>query len=243
MWRSLSRTLRAFAHVGVIHRFLGYEPRSPQRFWEGNHNRVDVKQGSEEFNAVADIFLEVPAVKSFYKPHVDRGAVDVARIERIQNRALHDSLETGYGIVKSQLEKAGVAIQGGVHTRWLFHGTSKEVLDDIVEEGAQGFQPLLNEKHIWGQGIYFARDSAYSWHSGWCNDCIDKDGHKMIIMCLVSTGIPLVGEEEFKNMPKIHEDMRPRMRYHSFIDCPSNPEIFVVQKNDQVYPAYVIHFS
>ena len=46
-------------------------------------------------------------------------------------------------------------------------------------------------------------------------------------------------------MPKMHPDFVPKRaaRYNSFVDCPSNPEMFVVQKYDAMYPAYVIHYS
>ena len=29
----------------------------------------------------------------------------------------------------------------------------------------------------------------------------------------------------------------------SYIDCAANPEIFVIEKGEQAYPAYIIHFD
>ena len=72
--------------------------------------------------------------------------------------------------------------------------------------------------------------------------CLDEDRNMMVLLCLVQTGIPCVGEEGINHMPKVHADLNP-MRYNSFVDCASNPEIFVVQQASQIYPAYVIHFS
>ena len=65
----------------------------------------------------------------------------------------------------------------------------------------------------------------------------------MVMLCLVVVGVPTVGEEGLRNMPKIHEDLVPKMRHGSFVDSPANPEMFVVQNGADVYPAYIIHFS
>ena len=66
----------------------------------------------------------------------------------------------------------------------------------------------------------------------------------MVMLCLVTTGIPCVGEQHFKKPASFHDDIQPRkFAYGSFVDCVSNPEIFVVRNGADVYPAYVIHFS
>ena len=61
--------------------------------------------------------------------------------------------------------------------------------------------------------------------------------------CLVVVGLPCVGQEGLRNMPKVHDELVPKMRYGSFVDCPSNPEMFVSQNGSDVYPAYIIHFD
>ena len=71
---------------------------------------------------------------------------------------------------------------------------------------------------------------------------MDDRGHKMMLLCLVTVGIPCVGEEGMKLAPKIHDDLHPPSRYFSYTDSASNPEIHVV-KGDDVYPAYIIHYS
>ena len=57
------------------------------------------------------------------------------------------------------------------------------------------------------------------------------------------TGIPCVGEQGLNKTPKIHEGLEIQARYNSFVDCPSNPEMYVIQNPQQIYPAYIIHFS
>jgi hypothetical protein len=234
---------------------LGFEPRSLRQFWaskdrkgEDAEQRFEVPPGSDEFAHVETIFQAEPAVDSFYNPPPG-GVVmehkDVVRIERIENGAQHENLDVGYGTQKRNLERVGVDLQGGVHTRWLFHGTpDPEVLQSIVDDPRAGFNGSLNQRGLWGGGNYFARDSAYPFMCpGCCDSCLDEEGNMMIFLCLVQTGIPCVGEEGLKNMPKIHDGLNPKLRYDSFVDCPSNPEIFVVAQASQIYPAYIIHFS
>ena len=101
----------------------------------------------------------------------------------------------------------------------------------MIENPDQGFKPWLNERGLWGQGVYFARDAVYSIN-------------KMIMLCLVQTGLPTIGEEHLTEAPKVHEEMRPKIQYDTFVDCPSNPEMFVApQGKSLAYPAYIIHFS
>ena len=56
--------------------------------------------------------------------------------------------------------------------------------------------------------------------------------------------LPTVGEEHMTEVPKVHEELKPKISYDTFIDCPSNPEMFVAPQGKALaYPAYIIHFS
>jgi hypothetical protein len=50
---------------------------------------------------------------------------------------------------------------------------------------------------------------------GFNKDCRDKDGHLMLLMCLVCVGLPCVGEEGMKLAPKIHPSHR--LGYFSWV--------------------------
>ena len=235
-------------------KFLGFEPRSLRRFWasEGQkgcdeQKRFRVLQNSDEYKAVVGIFQGEPNVERFYSPDYKIGErVKVAYIERIENGNMQESMDTLYGNVKDSFERLKVSFQGGVHTRWLFHGTgSAEVVTKIVEDPTGvGFSPLATERHLWGKGTYFARDAAYCKDIKVCDKCLDEEGHMMIIMCLVVVGVPCLGQETVATTELIHPQMRPvKLRYTSMVDDLSNPEIYVVQAGQDIYPAYVIHFS
>ena len=96
--------------------------------------------------------------------------------------------------------------------------------------------------NMWGYGSYFARDASYPVHAGYGRDCLDDDGCKMLLLCLVECGLSCVGEEHMRIMPKVHPT-RGKWRQLTYVDYASNPEIFVVGRGEQVYPAYIIHFE
>ena len=234
---------------------LGFDPRSLRNTWVSQDKKgmdaektFDVPKQSNEFKAVEGIFNSEPSVARFYAPHLTAASKTVERIERIENGFQHESMDLSYDIVKNTLLQHGSAYANGVHARWLFHGTgSAEVNQEIVEDPRVGFKPWLNERGLWGKGVYFARDAAYPIACpGCCNTCLDDDGNMMVLLCLVQTGLPCVGEEHITgNIPKVHDEMRPqKIRYDTFVDCLSNPEIFVVPQGvANAYPAYIIHFS
>ena len=208
-------------------------------------------RGSDEFKNVEAIFKADPAkgVKRFYFPHRGTDHLDIAKIERVQNPELKDSVDMTRGHLKDLLETSGEQYAAGVHSRWLFHGAgSTEALESIIDNPTSGFAPLmgLNEKgesrNLWGIGAYFARDASYSVHGGYGTDCLDDDNNRMALLCLVECGLSCVGEKHMHHMPKTHPERR-RLHYSSYVDYASNPEIFVVTKGEQAYPAYIIHFD
>lgn len=73
-----------------------------------------------------------------------------------------------------------------------------------------------------------------------CQNCTDEQHNQMIMLCLVECGVPCVGEIHVKNFPRVHNDVP--LRYTSFVDSASSPEIYVVL-GEQAFPAYIIHFS
>ena len=139
------------------------------------------------------------------------------------------------------INSAGGKYVGGVHSRWLFHGTgSASALDNIVKSPMNGFAPQVGTRAIWGYGSYFARDAAYPVNGGFCNECLDAQHNNMIMLCLVECGVPCVGEEHIKNWPRVREEFP--LNYSSFVDSASSPEIYVVP-GAQAFPAYIIHFQ
>ena len=62
---------------------------------------------------------------------------------------------------------------------------------------------------------------------------------------LLQSGLPCVGEQHLtRDMPMVHEGLRPKISYDTYVDCPSNPEMWVMPQGAALaYPAYIIHFA
>ena len=109
----------------------------------------------------------------------------------------------------------------------------------IVNDRVAGFAPMLSKRALWGKGVYFARDAAYS--VPFANNCRDDKGCKMMMLCQVEVGVPCVGEPHMEHMPLIHPDRGER--YHSFVDSAANPEMYLIEHASQASPAYIVHFK
>ena len=229
---------------------LGWHPDTLRSRFVGDGRRVEVPKDSDEFKHVETIFKADPAkgVNRFYFRDRNRGTdhLDIAKIERVQNPELKDSVDDKRGRFKKMLESVGEQYEAGVHSRWLFHGAgSTDALENIIENPMTGFAPQMGlgngGTNLWGYGSYFARDASYSVHAGYCNDCRDADDNRMALLCLVECGLSCVGEGHMRIMPKTHPERR-QLFYMSYVDSASNPEIFVTN-GEQAYPAYIIHFD
>lgn len=111
-------------------------------------------------------------------------------------------------------------------------------MNSIISDRAAGFAPMLSTRALWGKGVYFARDAAYS--VPFSNSCRDDKGFKMMLLCQVEVGLPCVGEPHMNHMPEVHPERGEH--YHSFVDSASNPEMYVIEHSAQASPAYVVHF-
>ena len=228
---------------------LGWHPETlASRFTPADELRVDVERDSTEWRNVEAIFKADPApgIKRFYFAHQGTADLSVTRIERVQNRWLKDSVDDKRGRLKTMIESLGARYEGGIYSRWLFHGAgSVDALENIIENPITGFAPQMGlgagGTNLWGYGSYFARDASYSVHAHYCDTCRDEKDDKMILLCLVECGVSCVGEEHLRIMPKVHPDNK-QLVHSSYIDYASNPEIFVTM-GEQAYPAYIIHFE
>ncbi|CAJ1386161.1 unnamed protein product [Effrenium voratum] len=125
---------------------------------------------------------------------------------------------------------------------WAFHGGLSENLESIVSNTVAGFQPLTagsRGSNVWGSGTYFARDAKYVCEGGFCGKPA-ADGTRQMLMCLLMTGIPCLGDVGHKGVLPYRN--KPH-RYHSSVDSLSSPEIFIVQHAGGALPVYLITFE
>ena len=232
---------------------LGYNPEQLRTaYWqsagkkgEDEQQLFEVAPASEEFFLVSSIFLSEPTVEPHYprRRSGDWPSRTVLKIERIENGAQHRATDALHKSLGNQLKLQEQTLTGGVHSRWLFHGTpSEEAIWSIVKDAMSGFKMSMAGSTVgslWGPGTYLARDAQYCFDHGFYAEA--DDGSCKLFLCLVETGMPCLGDPELKlDMLPFREGCH---RYTSVVDSLSNPEIFCVGYSASVYPAYLIHFA
>jgi len=232
---------------------LGYNPEQlRQSFWQSAGRRGQdttslflVEPGTDEHGWVSTIFLAEPMVPPHYRRRAsaDWPARTILKIERVENGAQHGATDAHHKNLRASLHDQGIAFEGGVHVKWLFHGTTSEAaIASIVKDPMSGFKMSMagsTAGTLWGAGTYCARDPHYCFDHGFY--ARGGDGSCKLFLCLVETGMPTVGD------PELSLDMLPfrqqHHRYTSVVDSLSNPEVFCVGHAPALFPAYLITFA
>jgi hypothetical protein len=187
-----------------------------------------VNRDCPEFSSVKQLFMET--MKTM-------GNITITRIERVENAMVHDAYKLKRTNIAKYITKetdVSCAMEDQF-VKWLFHGTSPENIDNIVNSG---YLPNLAGSAvgaIWGHGTYFARDSKYSHdYNG------DKYERKMLLNRVIvgewvqgapgMTLYPLAKGEKYRQC-------------ESLVNKVDDPSIFVIQHSNQAYPAYVITYT
>ena len=88
----------------------------------------------------------------------------------------------------------------------------------------------------YGRGVYFARDAKYSVNYAGSGKA------RYMFLAKVLVGQYCFGKPLFVEPPAIHPSM-PEVLYDSVVDNEINPSIFVVFRDNQCYPEYLITFA
>jgi len=228
--------------------WLGFRPEDLRRLWQSEEQRgfdetitFDVARGTEEYAKVETLFKAQPTVPRAYTD-MNPGmwqTLEFVRMERVENGMQEDGNASPYcRALERGIQAQGLRFRPGLHTKWAFHGSS--AVEEIVSNPIAGFQPLMSGSRaaaLWGPGTYFARDAKYVYDGGFCK--INPDGTKTMLLCLLMSGIPCLGDPNHRGVLPIRQG---RHRYNSSVDSISNPEIYVTQTPGAAYPAYVITF-
>jgi len=229
---------------------IGHTPQRFRHFWvsgreqnqaHGDRFLLDVPRESAEFHAVSTVFTtsaKDPSTYGFDARQWER--CQVCRIQRVENAAQEENgTRPYYDSVKRSFARMGIEFVPGVHTRWLFHGSS--AVESIVSNPVQGFQPLASGSagaSVWGRGTYFARDAGYVASGPFCGQPA-RDGTRRMLLCLVTTGVSCIGSPHQTGILPVRQSPH---RYNSSVDSLSSPEIFIIQHPSAAYPAYLITF-
>uniref|UniRef100_A0A7S2LU42 Poly [ADP-ribose] polymerase n=1 Tax=Zooxanthella nutricula TaxID=1333877 RepID=A0A7S2LU42_9DINO len=231
---------------------LGYSPDLLRKRWASpshrgcdEHKLFEVPRSSEEFAHVAAVFKAQPREKPAYflSPPETWERVRILKVERVENGALHDDCTVPYyRSLRRSIEDQGLEFEPGVHTSWAFHGADADAIDSIVSNPVAGFQPLTSGSRgasLWGSGTYFARDAKYVADGGFCGKPA-ADGTRRMLMCLLMTGMPCLGDPQHKGVLPFRN--RPH-RYNCSVDCLSSPEVYITQHSGASHASYLITFA
>jgi len=232
--------------------WLGYTPERLRRHWSSHHRKglddqklFDVPHGSEEFLRVAAVFHAAPKEPPAYmlSPQAMWDRVRILRVQRVENGLQVDGSTKPYHTsMRRSLEEQGIDFEPGTHTSWAFHGADNSAIDSIVSNPVAGFQPLASGSRgasLWGLGTYFAREAKYVADGGFCGPPA-ADGTRRMLMCLLSTGMPCLGDPQHKGVLPFRKSPH---RYHCSVDSLSSPEIYIVQHAGAAQPVYLITFA
>lgn len=124
----------------------------------------------------------------------------------------------------------------------LFHGTSKENINNILENG---FDPSRNRACAYGLGTYFSTRAVYSkdyslMKNGYARNTRKKQSQRNLendiiymFVCDVITGKTTQGRSG-AILPK---------EFDSFTDNVNKPDMYIVNRVEACYPHYVVAFT
>lgn len=91
---------------------------------------------------------------------------------------------------------------------------------------------------VYGKGVYFARNFSYSAQTTYSPP--DENGLRYVFLCRVLTGTFTLGRD---TMIEPEVKAGTDFRHDSTVDKVSSPDIFVVFKDAQAYPEYLVSFN
>uniref|UniRef100_H2Z3G4 Poly [ADP-ribose] polymerase n=1 Tax=Ciona savignyi TaxID=51511 RepID=H2Z3G4_CIOSA len=154
-------------------------------------------------------------------------------LRRIQNTSQYEQFYAKKKEVENDLNKWALPHAA---SRKLFHGTSEDVTEHICREG---FNRSFAGKNatVYGKGMYFAVSPKYPHEKNFASP--NKAGVRNMFMVEVATGeyAPTRGTSDML-VPPLRQSGGNKEFYHSVVDNPSSPEIFVVFKDACAYPLY-----
>ncbi|XP_073711243.1 poly(ADP-ribose) polymerase family member 14-related sequence 1 isoform X2 [Misgurnus anguillicaudatus] len=156
---------------------------------------------------------------------------NVLKIERIQNPGMWKNYQNN----KSVME-----VKNGHQNneKRLFHGTSEQTINHINKSGFNRSYAGKNAA-AFGNGTYFALNASYSANNTY--SVPNAQGQKHMYLCRVLTGDYTRGSSGMIVPPA--KNTTTADLYDTVVDNPAAPSIFVVFRDDNAYPEYLITFT
>lgn len=110
----------------------------------------------------------------------------------------------------------------------LYHGTTSNAAQNIIKTGFNRSYCGRNAT-LYGKGVYFARDISYSLQPQYSP--AENSGEKVVIAARVMVGNAAIGYDGL---------LEPPSGFDCTVNSTTNPTIFVVYKDFQALPQYLI---
>ncbi|KAK7094234.1 hypothetical protein V1264_007883 [Littorina saxatilis] len=186
---------------------------------------VDLSPEQTEYKQVHSKFIEL----------LNQPGATVVKIKRIENLTLHKQYMSMRQQMKRHLPEHTV-FEDDFEKRPLWHGTRDDIVDSIIENG---FNRSYCERTGYGQGVYFAKTAEYSSEDKYAKR--NSNGERHMFFCKVLVGKLTAGSEDMRFLPPNANDVN--IAYDSAVDDVDDPSIFVIFKDVQAYPEYLIVFK
>jgi len=152
----------------------------------------------------------------------------ILSIERVQALSLWE----GYQLKRVQM----MSLAASPNEMTLFHGTQKDIIPRINQVG---FDKGFSKVAYYGNGVYFALNASYSASKTY--SAPDSQGIQRMYLAFVLVGTFTKGEQGMVAPPPVPNEQH--ILCDSVVDNVAKPAVFVVFKDNQAYPAYVISFK
>eukprot|EP01083_Nonionella_stella_P132913 404107_1 len=153
--------------------------------------------------------------------------VSIIEIKRIQNTFVFQMYQA------LRMAHKNIIGESNLNEVFLWHGTDRKAMKSIC---ATGFLRDYGSIMIYGKGVYFATSAQTSLEYSPC----DASGYRYMLLCRVLCGESCVGQEEYKVPPFKTNSL---VQYESMVDTLHEPNIYVISKDYQVYPSFLITFK
>ncbi|XP_060605777.1 protein mono-ADP-ribosyltransferase PARP12-like isoform X4 [Ruditapes philippinarum] len=194
----------------------------PEEDLSDHRQLVPLKENDTEYKEIKGLFLE-----SLGRPRTVR----IKSIERIENGDLWEDF------VGKQIKMLKKKTEEEVGERRLFHGTRNQYIDPIWNRGFDFRLSGQTSGTVYGKGSYFATTSRYS------NCYAELTAERAMFVVKILPGAYVRGSSEYKRPPHKDEDNPCSELYDSCVDNETNPQIFIIFDNNQIYPEYLIRYE
>ncbi|EFC42255.1 poly ADP-ribose polymerase family, member 14-like protein [Naegleria gruberi] len=185
---------------------------------------INLSQSSNEWKMINDrIKLTIP------------NAV-IQNIEKVQNQLVYQSYKTEQDrINKIKIDSNG---QYSTDPQLLFHGT-RSTDPSIIYDGHEGFDMRFSNTGMWGIGCYFAVNASYS--NGYAFPVPGTNYRKFFLAEVLTGDFHSCSSNSNIRIPPLKPNSA--VRYDSVKGNTGGSDIFIVYKNSQAYPKYLITYS